>query len=73
METHREIIGRLGGIREVARLLKHSNHTTVQGWCDRNTIPMEHWPALIQIAADAEKPLAVADLMPPALREAAAA
>lgn len=72
MQTHTEIIERLGGIRKVARLLEHSNHTTVQGWSERNSIPMDHWADLVQRAAAAGKQLTVRELMPPELRDAAA-
>jgi DNA-binding transcriptional regulator YdaS (Cro superfamily) len=67
METHSEIIARLGGIREVARLLGHENHTTVQGWSERNKIPVEHWPSLIQASAGS---VSTNDLVPPELRAA---
>ncbi|WP_406693343.1 carph-isopro domain-containing protein [Sphingomonas cannabina] len=30
-----------GGIRPLARKLEHANHTTVQGWWERNRIPSE--------------------------------
>jgi hypothetical protein len=49
METHSELIDRLGGMREVARKLGHTNHTTVQGWIIRDNIPPEHWSAIIAI------------------------
>jgi hypothetical protein len=71
MDTHSAIIVRLGGIREVARMLGHNNHTTVQGWHDRDKIPLEHWPALIERASEAGKPLSREELMPPALRDVA--
>ena len=34
----RAVIDRLGGISKVARELKHRNVTTVQGWCERDTL-----------------------------------
>ena len=49
METHSELIDRLGGMREVARKLGHTNHTTVQGWIVRDNIPPEHWPAIVEM------------------------
>jgi hypothetical protein len=71
METHGQIIRRLG-IREVARALGHSNHTTVQGWRDRDNIPVEHWADVVHAAEQIGKPLTVRELMPPELRDAAA-
>ena len=41
MITDAEIIRERGGIRPVARKLGHRNHTTVQGWLERNRIPPE--------------------------------
>jgi hypothetical protein len=67
MKSHAEIIAELGGIRAVAGALKHKNHTTVQGWHERNKIPQEHWAAIIQAASALEKPLTVAELLPPGL------
>jgi len=71
MESHSQIISRLGGIRKVARMLGHTSHTTVQGWSSRNSIPIEHWSTLVQQANHDGKRLAVADLMPEDLRGAA--
>jgi len=71
METHSDIIRRLGGIRKVAGMLEHSSHTTVQGWADRSRIPVEHWAGLIQAASSHGKTLAVDDLMPAELKGAA--
>lgn len=51
METHRKVIDRFGGIREMARKLEHANHTTVQGWYERRKIPVERW-AEVQAAAE---------------------
>jgi hypothetical protein len=72
MANHTDIIKRLGGIRKVAGWLGHTNHTTVQGWSDRNSIPMEHWSSLIQAAEGAGLSLTVGELMPAELRDAAA-
>ncbi len=72
METHREIIDRLGGIREVARMLGHANHTTVQGWHERNSIPVNRWAEVIQAADAHDKRLSAGALMPAELRNAAA-
>lgn len=66
MKSHREVIDRFGGIRELARKLEHANHTTVQGWYERSKIPIERWP---EVAAAAEKfgvPFNMSDLMPEA-------
>lgn len=41
-----DLIRALGGIRPVARRLGHRNHTTVQGWVDRNHIPDPHREAV---------------------------
>lgn len=41
-----EIIRERGGIRPVARKLGHRNHTTVQGWVERDRIPDEHRDAV---------------------------
>lgn len=35
----RSVITRFGGIQPMAKKLGHRNHTTVQGWWDRQTIP----------------------------------
>jgi len=50
--TDIEILKRLGGIRPVARKLGHRNHTTVQGWWDRNRIPDARRPAVEQLLAE---------------------
>lgn len=51
MSIASEIIVKLGGIRPLARKLNIDRHTVVQGWKDRGTIPVEHWPAVIAVAA----------------------
>jgi hypothetical protein len=73
METHSAIIERLGGIRKVARELGHASHTTVQGWVERDKVPVEHWTALVQVAERLEQPLCAADLLPAEIRPDAAA
>lgn len=70
MATHTEIIERLGGIRPVAKRLGKP-HTTVQGWSERSSIPMEHWPGLVQVAVELGKSLTVQELMPAELRDVA--
>lgn len=47
--TDAEIIKRLGGIRPVARKLGHRNHTTVQGWLERNRIPEWRKPEVLKL------------------------
>ena len=46
---HAELISERGGIRPLARALGHKNHTTVQGWWERKTIPAEHIEAVIAV------------------------
>jgi hypothetical protein len=66
MESHRKVISRFGGIREMARKLEHSNHTTVQGWWTRCRIPQDRWPE-IKAAADRHGvEFNMAELMPEA-------
>jgi hypothetical protein len=69
METHSAIIARIG-IRKLARLLGRP-HTTVQGWLDRNEIPLKHWSDVVQVSAGEEKPVTVDELMPPELKDVA--
>ncbi|MBO9624139.1 MAG: hypothetical protein J7500_15635 [Sphingomonas sp.] len=49
MSNHAELIRERGGIRPLARALGHKNHTTVQGWWERNNIPEEHLPSVVAI------------------------
>ena len=35
----RQIVDLFGGIRPMARILHHKNHTTVQGWYSAQSIP----------------------------------
>jgi hypothetical protein len=72
MRTIKQIIGDLGGMRTVARALGHSNHTTVQGWMERDSVPVQHWSALVQLAQEQGKELTLRELMPAELRDAAA-
>lgn len=69
--THSQIIEWLGGIRKVATALGHNNHTTVQGWAERDKIPVERWAELIAASEALEKPIKADDLMPADLRGAA--
>jgi hypothetical protein len=64
---HQAIISDLGGIRALARKLGHAKHTTVQGWFDRNRIPLDRWAEVIAAAEAEGKALSSADLMPPDL------
>lgn len=64
MVSHNDIIRQLGGIRKVARALNHPHHTTVQGWADRDRIPVDHWAGVLDLAKAMEVPLTPADLMP---------
>ena len=51
MVNHRDIIRSLGGIRGLARKLGHKNHTTVQGWWERETIPADRMEQVLKVAA----------------------
>lgn len=66
METHRDVITRFGGIREMARKLEHSNHTTVQGWWDRRKIPVERWAEIEAAAKKEGVQFEMSELMPAA-------
>lgn len=66
---HQAIITKLGGIRALARKLDHANHTTVQGWFDRDRIPLDRWSEVI---AASDGGIAVGDLMPADLKDTAA-
>ena len=68
---HKAIVAELGGIRPLARQLGHPSHTTVQGWFDRNRIPIERWSEIIGAAKALGKDLTTDDLMPKELRGAA--
>lgn len=48
-----QLIIQRGGIRPVARKLGHRNHTTVQGWVDRNRIPERHREAVLALDLEA--------------------
>lgn len=64
---HQGIIAQLGGIRPLARKLGHESHTTVQGWFDRNRIPLDRWSEVIAAAGD-DNALSPNDFMPVDLR-----
>ena len=46
----RDLIDACGAISAVARILGHTNHTTVLGWVKRNNIPWWHVKAVRSIA-----------------------
>lgn len=52
----------------MARKLGHSSHTTVQGWFDRNRIPLDRWGEVIAAAEAEGKAISANDLMPADLR-----
>jgi hypothetical protein len=66
METHRQVITRFGGIREMARKLEHGSHTTVQGWWDRKSIPVDRWQEVNAAAEKHSIPFEMTELMPEA-------
>lgn len=70
--THREIITKLGGIRSLARKLDHPVHTTVQGWFERNRIPLDRWAEVIAAANTEGFKINASDMMPVELRDDAA-
>ncbi|WP_298165056.1 carph-isopro domain-containing protein [Novosphingobium sp.] len=65
---HQAAIQALGGIRALARKLGHTNHTTVQAWFDRNSIPLNRWAEVIAAAEAEGMVLTASDLLPPELR-----
>ncbi|WP_443018967.1 carph-isopro domain-containing protein [Sphingobium sp. MI1205] len=69
--SHAEIIDRIGGIRKLAQLLGHARHTTVQGWRDRDAIPVKHWPDVMTAARSVEQPLEPEDFLPDEMRHSA--
>lgn len=73
MVSHSAIIQELGGIRKVARALHHPRHTTVQGWADRDRIPVDHWPDVLSLAKEKGVELDADDLMRASSRPQAAA
>lgn len=68
---HQTAITDLGGIRKVARKLGHTSHTTVQGWFERNRIPLDRWSEVLDLAKREGLDLTIDDLMPEDLRGAA--
>lgn len=43
------------GVSALARALGHENVSTVSSWKLRGSIPVEHWPRLIEIARSASQ------------------
>lgn len=60
----RDVIGKFGGIRPMADKLGHTFHTTVQGWHDRNLIPVRRWPEVLDLAKAERIRVTRDDLMP---------
>lgn len=67
----RDVIDRLGGTRAVARELKLTP-SVVQSWKERNVIPARRQRAVLDLAGKLGKPVAAADLIPPAPERSAA-
>lgn len=44
------IIGKLGGINNAARVLGHTNASTVQGWKERGFIPSHRHAEVLELA-----------------------
>ena len=60
----KQVITRLGGMRRVSHLLGHRNHTTVQGWWDRDVIPARRQSEILSLAEREGVPIEAADLIP---------
>lgn len=58
MTNHQTIIAERGGIRPLARALGHRNHTTVQGWWERNSIPAHHLDQVLAVEVASANPQA---------------
>lgn len=52
METVSDLITALGGNAAVSRVLDHKHASTVSEWRRRGSIPVEHWPRLVEAAAE---------------------
>lgn len=60
----KNLITALGGITGLARLLKHRNPSTVQGWWERGIIPSLRWPEVLEVAERAGVPVKPEDFLP---------
>jgi len=67
------IVSAFGGIRGMADKLGHKSHTTVQGWSDRNLIPAQRQPEVLDAAVRHGITLSAADLVQASRPESAAA
>ena len=47
MRTHAKIVGGIQNARRIAEL-SGASLNTVRSWGQRNSIPAEHWPALVE-------------------------
>jgi hypothetical protein len=57
------IISDLGGSAMVARELGVADYTTVASWGRRGSIPVRHWPALLDLAERKRVSLSADDLL----------
>lgn len=58
METQAEyLINRFGSIAATARALGHRNPSTVQGWKERGSVPVQQFQRLIEAGATLHPPL----------------
>lgn len=60
----RSVISRFGGIQPMAKKLGHRNHTTVQGWWDRETIPALRMPEVLDGAVEHGLYVSAEELVP---------
>ncbi|WP_139226849.1 carph-isopro domain-containing protein [Sphingomonas sp. OK281] len=67
----RTIIARFGGIQPMAKKLGHRNHTTVQGWWERQTIPAHRFREVMAAARVNNLAVTVEELVPSGIERAA--
>lgn len=60
----RPIITELGGISGLARKLRHKNHTTVQGWWERDRIPAHRQREVLNLAEKLGKVIPAEAIIP---------
>lgn len=60
----RKVITAFGGIRPTAEKLGHKNHTTVQGWWERDVIPARHQSIVLREAKRLRIPIKADDVIP---------